>query len=250
MHLLLSTKFGGFMDWVNVTGSVNSFLVFASVYGIWLQLRTIWRRREKSKSFISDELPTEVLSANQFFVSFLAYYSFFCFGLALTPINHFLIWPRIVACILVMLIIVEIAKDRQSRATQFCQHLVLIMLLCAAAMLLTSWSSITISIDIGDIQGLASLQVVVVTLILAQGYFRQIYKIIVTGRTGAIDIRMSQFLLLMDISTLAFGFSLGINNGWPLLFLATTSAITKLIIMYLFVWVRVSPYALLKRSQH
>ncbi|WP_245921878.1 hypothetical protein [Bowmanella denitrificans] len=59
---------------------------------------------------------------------------------------------------------------------------------------------------------------------------------------------MSQFILLMDISTIAFALSMGFADGWPLLLLACVSAVTKLAIMYLFYWVRVSPVALARRQ--
>jgi len=71
----------------------------------------------------------------------------------------------------------------------------------------------------------------------------QIKLIISSGNTGAIDIRMSQFILMMDISTIAFAMTMGFSQGWPLMLLATVSAITKLVIMYLFRWVSFSPVA-------
>jgi len=52
---------------------------------------------------------------------------------------------------------------------------------------------------------------------------------------------MSQFILMMDISTIAFALSMGLKKGWPLLVLAVTSGITKVIIMFLFKWVKTSP---------
>ena len=69
-----------------------------------------------------------------------------------------------------------------------------------------------------------------------------------SGKTGAVDLRMSQFILLMDISTLAFSLSMGLSTAWPLFLLAATSAMIKLIIMYLFRWVRLSELASQRRS--
>jgi len=79
--------------------------------------------------------------------------------------------------------------------------------------------------------------------LLAQGDIHQIKLILSSGKTGAIDIRMSQFILMMDISTIAFAITMGINEGWPLMLLALVSGITKIMIMYLFRWVRLSPIA-------
>lgn len=63
------------------------------------------------------------------------------------------------------------------------------------------------------------------------------------GSTGALDIKMSQLILLMDFSTIAFAFVMGLEAGWPLLLLAVVSASTKIIILYLFRWVRISKSA-------
>jgi len=56
--------------------------------------------------------------------------------------------------------------------------------------------------------------------------------------------------LLMDISTIAFALSMGIREGWPLLILAITSAVTKVVIMYLFRWVKVSAVAEQRRQAY
>ncbi|WP_417688548.1 hypothetical protein [Pseudidiomarina sp.] len=84
-------------------------------------------------------------------------------------------------------------------------------------------------------------------VMIAQGYYHQIKLIYNSGSTGAVNIRMSQFILLMDVSTIAFALTMGFADGWPLLVLAITSAITKLVIMYLFRWVRKSPLAQQRR---
>ena len=69
------------------------------------------------------------------------------------------------------------------------------------------------------------------------------------GRTGAVSLRMSQLILLMDISTIvfafafAFAFAMGLRLGWPLLLLAVVSGSTKLIILWLFRWERRSAAA-------
>ena len=91
--------------------------------------------------------------------------------------------------------------------------------------------------------------IIIVSVLIAQGYFHQIKLVVRSGSTGAIDLKMSQFILLMDLSTIAFALSMGIALGWPLLVLATTSGITKLIIMFLFRWVRTSPVAQQRRHQ-
>ena len=85
-----------------------------------------------------------------------------------------------------------------------------------------------------------TVMIVIITIFLAQGYIHQIMQVLKLGSTGALDIKMSQFILLMDLSTIAFAFVMGLKDGWPLMLLAVVSACTKLIILYLFRWVRTS----------
>ena len=66
--------------------------------------------------------------------------------------------------------------------------------------------------------------------------------------TGALDKRMSVFILMMDVSTFALGLNLGLSDGWPLLLIAATSGVTKIIILYLFLWVETSPIAADRRQ--
>ena len=90
--------------------------------------------------------------------------------------------------------------------------------------------------------------IVAVTVLLAQGYAHQIRLIWRSGKTGAVSLKMSQFILAMDISTIFFACVMGLKTGWPLLLLACVSATTKLIIMWLFRWEKTSPAAQVKRQ--
>lgn len=89
--------------------------------------------------------------------------------------------------------------------------------------------------------------IVIITIFLAQGYIHQIMLILKLGSTSALDIKMSQLILLMDFSTIAFALVMGLEDGWPLLLLAVVSASTKIIILYLFRWVRISKSAQRRR---
>ena len=90
--------------------------------------------------------------------------------------------------------------------------------------------------------------IVAVTVLLAQGYAHQIRLIWRSGRTGAVSLKMSQFILAMDVSTIFFACVMGLKTGWPLLLLACVSATTKLIIMWLFRWEKISTAARIKRQ--
>jgi len=212
-----------------VAGAINTAFILLSLVGVWAQLRKVWHRRA---SGTPGAIATDILSLNQFTVSFLAYLSFFVYGYSIQPFNHFIVWPRLLASILVLLILREIWMDRRSRAAISGLALACLALLCALAGLV--WGQR--HVDEGRV--LASAMIVAITVLLAQGYAHQILLIWRSGRTGAVSLRMSQLILLMDISTIVFAFAMGLRLGWPLLLLAVVSGSTKLAILWLFRWER------------
>tara|TARA_Y100001973_G_scaffold82089_1_gene121274 strand:- start:64 stop:756 length:693 start_codon:yes stop_codon:yes gene_type:complete len=226
------------MNLYTITGFINSILIIVSLVGVYAQLKTIWFRKQQNSS--SGEA-TSLLSLNQFSVSFLAYLSFFIYGYSISPFNHYIVWPRLTAALLVGMILFEIWRDRKTKAS-FVTFTIALALICLATIGL--WLGKTIA-DQG--RYISTTLIIVISVMIAQGYYHQIKLIYNSGSTGAVDIRMSQFILLMDVSTIAFALTMGFADGWPLLVLAITSAITKLVIMYLFRWVRTSPLAQQRR---
>tara|TARA_Y100001963_G_C6641710_1_gene381315 strand:- start:64 stop:756 length:693 start_codon:yes stop_codon:yes gene_type:complete len=226
------------MNLYTITGFINSILIIVSLVGVYAQLKTIWDRKQQNASI--GEV-TSLLSLNQFSVSFLAYLSFFVYGYSISPFNHYIVWPRLTAALLVGMILFEIWRDRKTKAS-FVTFTIALALICLATIGL--WMGKTIA-DQG--RYISTTLIVVISVMIAQGYYHQIKLIYNSGSTGAVNIRMSQFILLMDVSTIAFALTMGFADGWPLLVLATTSAITKLVIMYLFRWVRTSPLAQQRR---
>lgn len=221
----------------NFFGTLNSILIVVSLVGVFSQVRTIWSRKKDDSN-----RATEALSLNKFFVSFLAYYSFFVYGMSIEPFNHFIVWPRLFAALLVAIILYEIWFDRRAAAP--------LALFLLAIFLLISGAIFGLTADTYEDEGrhVMTVMIVVITIFLAQGYTHQIIQVLKLGSTGALDIRMSQFILLMDMSTIAFAFVMGLEDGWPLLLLAVVSACTKLIILYLFRWARTSSSAERKRQ--
>jgi len=217
-----------FMSFYSVFGGINTLFIFVSLYGVLSQLKTIWRRKG---SEYSQQQTTSLLSLNQFSVSFLAYLSFFIYGYSIEPFNHFIVWPRLIAALLVLAILFELWLDRKSQST-------LVVLIFAMIFLMTGIFGLFFGdsfIDEG--RNVSTVIILVISVLIAQGYYHQIKLIIHSRCTGAVDLKMSQFILMMDISTIIFALVMGLENGWPLIVLAVTSAITKLIIMYLFKWV-------------
>lgn len=227
------------MDTRDALGAVNTVFVFISLLGVFSQLRRIWSRKTEEKHHNN---PAKLLSLNQFTMSFFAYLSFFVYGYSIAPFNHYIVWPRLIASALVWFILFEIWHDRRDRLSFISLAIISISFLCAVLGLLSGNSY-------SDESKLISQSLIlVVTVLLAQGYFHQMTLIYKHGDTGAVDLKMSQFILMMDISTIAFALSIGIDEGWPLLCLASVSGMTKLVIMYQFRWVRLSKNAKQKRQ--
>ena len=221
----------------NLAGSINSLFVFVSLFGVFLQLRSIWNRKNQGAS-----QSTELLSLNQFTVSYFAYFSFFVYGYSVVPFNHYMVWPRLVACILVMLILLEILIDRRQLKTRLVFALAMFSLLFGLLGLIMGEQFV----DEGNL--VSTWIILIVSAFLAQGYWHQIMLILQTGKTGAIDIRMSQYILAMDFSTFFLAYTMGFDKSWPMVVLACVSGVTKLIIMYLFRWVRLSELAAIRRQ--
>jgi len=217
------------MSFYTLFGAVNTFFILVSLLGVLSQLNTIWRRKLANET---KQQPTSLLSLNQFTVSFLAYFSFFIYGYSIEPFNHFIVWPRLIATLLVLTILFELWRDRKNKPT-------LTIFISALLFLALGIIGLFFGESFAD-EGryVSTILILIISVLIAQGYYHQIMLIIQSRSTGAVDLKMSQFILLMDISTIAFAISMGVENGWPLIVLAITSAITKLVIMYLFRWVK------------
>jgi hypothetical protein len=222
--------------WYDLFGSMNTIFIFVSVYGVFLQLNKVRVRKRNNELKVTD-----VLSQNQFTMSFLAYFSFFIYGYSVSDFNHYIVWPRLIASLFVAMILFEMWRDRKSTTSFVC---VMFVGLCYVLGTLGLFFHDEYS---SHSKVLSTIFIFIITVLLAQGYIHQIKIILSSGKTGAIDIRMSQFIFMMDISTIAFAITMGGSEGWPLMLLAVVSGITKIIIMFLFRWVRLSPIALNRR---
>ncbi|MFT5162178.1 MAG: hypothetical protein ACI9FJ_000746 [Alteromonadaceae bacterium] len=219
-----------------ITGSLNTLMMLVSLFGLFTQLTFIWRRKEDP----AIEHATDLLSINQFFASFLAYCSFFIHGYSIQPFNHFIVWPRLIAALMVTYILLEIYRDRHNRRS------LSIFSICLSALVIGIIGLLFNQKINGLDQQMTALMIVGVTVFLAQGYTHQIRVIIKHGHTGAVALKMNLFIGLKDISTIAFALTMEFKNSWPLMLLATVSLFTKVVIVYLFRWVKVSETAKLR----
>jgi hypothetical protein len=226
----------------HIAGLVSAAIFLLTLVGLVSQLQMVGRRRQNLTARQEDERPTAILSVNQFVSSFLAFFSFFVYGACLSPFNHYLVWPRIAASILTLAVLYEIMRDRRDGRSRAAFSICLGLLVGVSLTLLfnpgaDAWAR-TFSVTL----------IVVVTFILAQGYLHQVALIRQSGRTGGVSSRLHQYFFWKDASTIAFSFTMGAIDGWPLLLLSTVSGITKLITLWHFRWVRLSPLAAARRK--
>lgn len=221
----------------HITGLISSAIFLLTLAGLWAQLGFVWRRKQSGADGETPERPTAVLSVNQFVSSFLAFFSFFLYGACLERFNHYLVWPRLTASLLTLAVLFEILRDRRDRVARSAFVFCTVLLIGAPLGLLTIPGAATWGRTISQ-----SL-IVTATIVLAQGYLHQVLLIRQTGRTGGVSARLHQFFFWKDVSTIAFALSMGTSTGWPLILLSSVSAATKIVILWHFRWVRLSPIA-------
>lgn len=226
----------------HITGIISSAIFLLTIVGLWAQLRYVWGRKQSAASGVTEERPTAILSVNQFVSSYLAFFSFFLYGMCLEPFNHYLVWPRLAASLLTLAVLFEIVRDRRDRVAT------LAFAACTSLLIGGPLSLVTIPGATEWGRAVSQTLIVVATVILAQGYLHQVLVIRQTGRTGGVAARLHQFFFWKDVSTIAFALSMGTSKGWPLILLSAVSAVTKLIILWHFRWVRLSPVALQRRD--
>ncbi len=227
----------------HLSGATAAAAFLLTVLGEMFQLRKVWRRRhEQAAGRLPGELPTAVLSLNQVLSVFLACFAFFLYALSLTPVNHYLGWPRFVATIPALMLLREIVRDRPGAGVR-AVYFAAIGLMAGAPLVL--WCKPWTNAGALAAQGL----VIAATVVLAQGYTHQIMLIRRSGRTGAVSLRFHQCVLASGLSTVAFGLVMGLEHGWPLVLLASVSAVLKMATLWHFRWVRVSPLAASRSSQ-
>lgn len=200
------------------------------------------RRKKFVSGLLQNEMPTSILSLNQLISIFLACYAFFLYGAASNPMNHYLAWPRLLALLMLVMIFYQIVIDRKDSLSK-------LVFYSSIGAILAAFLAVFLGEDYSlyskyFAQGL----VVLATIVLAQGYIHQIILIRKSGRTGAVSISFHQCVLLTAISTVIFGVVLGLEEGWPLILLASTSMTLKIITLWHFRWVRISEKAAKMRA--
>lgn len=227
----------------HLTGIISTSLFFLSILGLYIQLRTIWERKRRIRDLgPRTERPTAVISLNLLSMGYFGCFLFFLYGFSLERFNHYLVWPRLAAIFLFLVLLYELMMDRRhwiSTSTFFA------CLGAAAGGLLLLFFKRDLAVQAVI---LPQILIVVISLAMAQGNLHQILIILRSGSTGGVALKSHQLNFLKDMGTISLGLAMGIPTGWPLIFLCGSDSMFKLMIMYLFRWVRRSPGAQRRRD--
>ncbi|TDI94972.1 MAG: hypothetical protein E2O73_15985 [Deltaproteobacteria bacterium] len=209
----------------HLSGALNGALFVLALVGLALQIARIWGRRATRRALPRGEV-TALLSLNYFSVSYLAYLSFFVYGFSISPFNHYLVWPRLLGCVLVLVVLFEIARDRSNRISVSAAGIAAVLLIAGLA-LLASGVSVGAPARVGP-----QLLALVATVLISQSLIHQIVVVRRAGRTGAVAWPLHFLTLMKDLSTVLFGFSMGLETGWPLIVMGGASSVLKLVLLW------------------
>lgn len=228
------------MPWFDIVGWISGFFLLVSAYGLWLQLRMIWKRR---LDFAGRPGFTEVLSLNHFLVRFTAFLSILVLGFAREPFNPYLVYPYLPVVLLLLLIVREIFVDRRDFTSTvgiaYCSAAVI-----AAAAVAVSGNRAADHMATHVAEGI----LVAAAFLIAQSDAHQIWLIRRRGDTGAVAMRTHQTTVIKDLSAVALGLVMGFASGWPLILSAGTSAVGKSLVLWHFRWSRMSDTARERRE--
>jgi hypothetical protein len=200
--------------WYHLLGWLSSLVFVFTWYGLSHQIFQMVSAKKYHNT------ASQSLSINQFSSSFFAFYANFIFGLSAENFNHYLVWTRLGALLLLLVILGYIWKDRRSFLSLF------------------AFSGATLAIVLGFVAmnfrpfpviatyGTNSF-VVIVALILVQGTVHQCMVINKQKNVGSLSESMVFSIILKDLSTLAFALTMPLAIAWPLLFMNGSSILSR-----------------------
>lgn len=221
----------------HLTGFASAFFVVLSLVGTWTQLQLVLSRRKLYESGEGDgEKPTEILSIYRFLGSYVAFYTMFFYGLTLERFNHYIVWPRVVAMFLLMMILHQIYKDFRDTKTRYI-FIGSITFFIAAVILAFSEYRVAV-------QNTGSVYAVILfgLIVYLYGSAHQNMKVRKNRKTGALSLRMHQLYAIKDFTSIAFGIAMGVLKGWPIWLFHGVCLVVQLITMWHFRWVKKEAY--------
>lgn len=227
----------------HLAGLASAFFVTLSLTGLALQLKFIRnRKRQFVRGELANERPTSAISLNRFSASYLGFYSLLVYGLCLQRLDHYLVWPRVVAVVLLLAILHAIMIDRKGIVSTGVFAIAVILFISAAAIRMVDSDTLANSVP------MAQALIAVATVLFLQGAIHQVIKIRRGGRSGGLSLPMHQLFFVKDLFSTLFGLAMGIQQGWPLLMFNGISMVMQCIIMWHFRWVKISAIAHKRRD--
>jgi hypothetical protein len=179
------------------------------------------------------EAATDNLSFLAINGSFVAFFSFLVFSTATDPFAHYIFWSRIPACVLAILLLWEFRLDYPAsmKAVAGPASCVLFLSALLGTILLPGVAPAFIK----------QLQIVVVVsgVVLVGGQVHQLWLLLSRRRVGALSLRARTLNLMKDLSTVAFGVTLGMHQSWSFVVVAAANAALTMLVIG--VGMRLSP---------
>ncbi len=163
--------------WYHFTGIISAFAFCLCLIGFLDQLRLVCMK----------SCSTLAISLNQIVSTLLAFGVFALYGAGTIPFNHYLVWPRVAAVLLLLGVLFGVWRRRRDFTSMFVFFVSLILALLGFGLVVDGHLVEATKIHFRVLSG-------VMALVLAQGYIHQILKIRKLGTTGAISLRMHQML--------------------------------------------------------
>ncbi|MGO4892876.1 hypothetical protein [Flavobacterium sp. W21_SRS_FM6] len=200
--------------WYHLLGWLSSAVFIFTWYGLSHQILQMVKAKKHSGAI------SQSLSINQFSSSFFAFYANFIFGLAASNFNHYLVWTRLGALLLLLVILAYIWRDRRSATSLMaCSGAAMAIFLGFVAMGFRPFPTLA---TYGT-----NTFVVIVALILVQGTVHQIMLIKKEQSVGSLSESMIVSIIVKDLSTLAFALTMPLAAAWPLLFMNGASILSR-----------------------
>ncbi|MDD9873924.1 MAG: hypothetical protein OXU22_00110, partial [Gammaproteobacteria bacterium] len=90
----------------HLAGLASAFFVTLALSGLVMQVRFIRKRKRLyAAGQMAGERPTSTISLNRFTATYLGFYALFAYGLFQKEQNNNLVWPRVAALAVALLIL-------------------------------------------------------------------------------------------------------------------------------------------------
>ena len=226
-----------FLTNYHLSGLTSAAFTTLALTGLVLQVKFIRARKSRfARGELADERPTSTISLNRFSGTYIGYYSLFVYGLCLERLNHYLVWPRVLALVFALAILHAIMLDRKGALPTGLFAGGAVLFLAAPMIRLLGAGALAYSV--------LAVQVLVVfaSVVFLQGAIHQVIKIRRAGRTGGLSLSMHQLAFLKDFFSIWFGIEMGVA-GWPLLMFNGISLVMQSVLIWHFHWTKTSRIA-------